>query len=517
MPVCGQCRAEVGDDERFCSSCGTAVSATGAANPSAGSGELPLVAEPDTNLGRTVGGKYRIDALLGRGGMGRVYRATDLTLDRPVAVKMLESGLLEDANMSRRFQREARAATRLSHPNSVAILDFGQTDEGVPFLAMEYVAGRSLTKLVAEEFPVAHERVVRIGAQILAAVGEAHAHGVLHCDLKPENVMIVSRSDERDAVKVLDFGVAKLIEPGPGMSRLTMAGTVTGTPGYMSPEQARGEQLDGRSDLYSVGIILYELVAGKIPFDAETPIGLLTRMLVERPPRPSVRNPQARVPVALEALIMRALSTDRDDRPASAEAFREALLACATAERLAASAKLVPQATVRFEPVAPAPPAARPATPRGTTQRAARPPARREVASAVPAVVGSTAGALLLGALLIYGLTRLTAAPEPAAAATTPPPAEPVRALITGAPSSLALPPAQSGEGILTVMAASGVRVTVDGLPAGDAPREIQLTVGPHEVRAEHPQLGSAQETIQVLPGQRRLWNVSFEKRTGVP
>jgi hypothetical protein len=371
---------------------------------------------------------------------------------------------------------------------------------------------------VADEFPLAPERVVRIGAQILAAVGEAHAHGVLHCDLKPENVMIVSRRDERDAVKVLDFGVAKLIEPENGMSRLTQAGTVTGTPGYMSPEQARGEPLDGRSDLYSVGVILYELVAGKLPFDAETPIGMLTRMLVERPPRPSVRSPHVRVPVALEALIMRALSTDRDERPASAEAFREALLACATAERLAASAPVVPQATVRFESLSPSPPPGVPATPRSTTQRAARPPPRREVASALPAVIGSTAGALALGGLLIYGLTRLTAEPAPAEAASTPPAhTQAPRALVTGAPQALVLPPAQSGEGILTVLAASGARVTVDGLLAGEAPREIQLPVGPHDVRAEHPQLGTAQETLQVLPGQRRLWNVTFEKRTGVP
>jgi serine/threonine protein kinase len=527
MPVCARCRRELGEDERYCSGCGAVVSTTAPVEASAGSGELPRVNAPDSNLGRTIGGKYRVDTLIGRGGMGRVYRATDLTLDRPVAVKMLEAGLLEDSNMARRFQREARAATRLSHPNSVAILDFGQTDEGVPFLAMEFVAGRSLTRVVAEEFPLAHERVVRIVAQILAAVGEAHAHGVFHCDLKPENVMIVSRRDERDSVKVLDFGVAKMVDPGPGLTKLTQAGTVTGTPGYMSPEQARGEALDGRSDLYSVGVILYEMVAGKIPFDAETPIGLLTRMLVDRPPRPSVRSPHVHVPVALEALIMRALSVDRDGRPASAEAFREALLACNTAERAAAPPSVAPQATVRFEPLpaAPAQPASG-ATPRSTGQRPARPPARRDVVSALPALIGSTVGALALGALLVYGLTRLTAEPTPAAAATagTAPPAVTPggaagrnRALVSGAPQSLTLPPAQSGEGILTVMAEPGASITVDGLNAGQAPREVQVTAGPHDVRAEHPRLGRAGETVQVLPGQRRIWNATFDGRTGVP
>jgi len=515
MSVCAECGRDAGD-ESVCAVCGAAVGVV----------SMPLVAAPDPHLGRTVGGKYRLDALIGRGGMGRVYRATDQTLDRPVAVKLLEVGLGDDPTMARRFQREARAATRLSHPNSVAILDFGRTDEGVHFLAMEFVGGRSLTRLLADEFPLAPERVVRIGAQILAAVAEAHAHGVLHCDLKPENVMIVSRRDERDAVKVLDFGVAKLIEPGPNVSRLTQAGTVTGTPGYMSPEQARGEPLDGRSDLYSVGVILYELVAGKLPFDAETPIGMLTRMLVERPPRPSVRSPHVRVPVALEALVMRALSLDRDGRPASAEAFRDQLLACATSERAAAAAPVVPQATVRFEPLAPAPPPATvtsgpppAATPRSTAQRAAARPARREVAKALPALIGSTVGALAIGGALVFFLTRFLAEPTPAATPADVATAAGVRSgvLAEGAPDALALPPAQSGEGILTV-AAEGAALSVDGRPAGAAPREFQLSAGPHELTATHPSLGAARDTIQVLPGQRRTWRPAFpEPKKGIP
>jgi len=513
MPVCARCQRELGPDERVCTQCGNTLEVQMEAVPTP-------APEADTGIGRTIGGKYRIDALLGRGGMGRVYRATDVGLDRPVAVKMLDSALLADPTMAKRFQREARAATRLRHPNSVAVMDFGQTDDGQMYLVMELVGGRSLTRLIADEFPVAHERVVRIGAQILAALSEAHAHGVLHCDLKPENVMVESRRDEADAVKVLDFGVAKIAEGGPALSRLTQIGSVCGTPGYMSPEQARGETLDPRTDLYSVGVILYELVTGKLPFDAETPIGLITRALTERPPRPSVRRPDVRVPIALEALIMRTLSTDRDDRPASAEEFRESLLASIDASRGPAPAKS--QGTVQF---AAAPPAPAPRTTPNRTSATRSTPKRRsgpiptaaaerrtEIKNLLPALVGSTAGALLIGGALVLVLTRLGAS-EPASAASRPDTA----AFLTGAPDSLPVPPLASGAGLLTVFAPEGATVTVDGRAAGEAPREIQLTVGTHDVRAVHPTLGVLRASIEVKAGQRSRWDAPFDKHPGNP
>ncbi|HEY7725321.1 MAG TPA: serine/threonine-protein kinase, partial [Anaeromyxobacteraceae bacterium] len=281
-------------------------------------------------MGQTVVGKYRVLNLIDRGGMGQVYRATHLALDRPVALKMLNRALLADPALVQRFHREARAASRLNHPNSVAIIDFGETEDGTLFMAMELVPGRSLARLIAEEFPLGTPRVGKIGSQILAALTEAHGLGILHCDLKPQNVMIESRHDETDVVKVVDFGIAKLLEGADG-PRLTRAGTVAGTPGYMSPEQARGETLDPRSDLYSVGVILYELVTGKLPFAAPSPMGMVGKMLSERPTPPSVRRPDMSIPPDLEALIMRALSPDRQDRPASADEFRRLLAACAPA------------------------------------------------------------------------------------------------------------------------------------------------------------------------------------------
>ncbi len=317
MPLCGKCHREAPSGALFCAFCGAAIV------PEPAPGEAP-----DPYIGQTFKGMYFIQQRIGGGGMGHVYKAQHVTLDAPVALKILKKALLSDPAVVERFHREARAASRLRHPRVIAVTDFGQTDDGTLFMAMEYLAGRNLARLIAEDFPISERRIVHIGAQILDALAEAHANAILHRDLKPENVMIEVRRDEPDSVKVLDFGIAKIQVDGERRVTLTQAGLVCGTPGYMSPEQWSGEQLDARSDLYSVGVILYEMLTGKLPFDAQTPMELVHKHLTERPKPPSARRADHEVSQDLESLVMRALSANRDERSASAEEMRADLLAC---------------------------------------------------------------------------------------------------------------------------------------------------------------------------------------------
>lgn len=304
---CPSCGADAGEISKVCPSCGTA---------------LVRVIEDDY-IGRTIARKYRVEALIGEGGMGKVFRARQLALDKVVVLKVLRESLLSDERTVARFQREAKAASRLNHPNSISVLDFGQTQEGGAFfIAMEYVSGQDLHQLLSREWPLPEARVVRIVSQVLSALSDAHGAGVIHRDLKPENIMVEQRRGEPDFVKVLDFGIAKITdasgEEGPALTR---AGFVCGTPEYMSPEQARGAPLDHRSDLYAVGVILYQLMTGLLPFEADSAVGFATKHLTEEPPPPSRRRPEAKISPGMERLILRALSKDPDDRPADAETF----------------------------------------------------------------------------------------------------------------------------------------------------------------------------------------------------
>jgi eukaryotic-like serine/threonine-protein kinase len=310
--LCTSCGADAGDHSRFCPSCGSSVTRS---------------AERDDYIGRTVRGIYRVEQLIGEGGMGKVFRAHHVRLRKTVVLKVLRHTLLSDSRTVQRFEREATAAAKINHPNSISVLDFGETEDGALYIAMEYVDGRDLHQIVSDEWPLPEPRVVRIVAQVLSALADAHNSGVIHRDLKPENIMVEQRRGEPDFVKVLDFGIAKIQdaagEEGPA---LTKAGFVCGTPEYMSPEQARGAALDARSDLYAVGVILYQLMTGLLPFESDSAVGFATKHLTEEPPPPTVRRPDARISPAMERLILRALSKDPNDRPATAEQFRAELL-----------------------------------------------------------------------------------------------------------------------------------------------------------------------------------------------
>jgi eukaryotic-like serine/threonine-protein kinase len=280
----------------------------------------------DKLVGHTLNGTYYIQQKIGSGGMGEVYKAIHRKLESPVAIKIVKRELLAHSAIIHRFQREARAASKLRHPHIVAVTDFGQTDDGTLFMVMEYVAGRSLARAIAEDAPMPERRVVHIGEQILSALAEAHANHILHRDLKPENVMVEARRDAPDSVKVLDFGIAKVLAGDASASTLTQAGLVCGTPGYMSPEQLRGGEVDARSDLFSVGIVLYEMLTHKLPFDVQTPMEMLHKHLSQAVPPPGDRR-GAPVSPPLEAVIMQALSAAPGARPVTADAMRDQLLA----------------------------------------------------------------------------------------------------------------------------------------------------------------------------------------------
>jgi serine/threonine-protein kinase len=282
-------------------------------------------------LGRVVAGKFAIEEHVGGGAMGEVFRGRHVVLDTVVALKVMRPDIAKDPMFKERFYREAKLASRLDHPNSVRVIDFGVEPDGLVYLAMEFLHGRHLLSVLREEWPLPDERVVDILAQTLAAVAVAHDLGIVHRDLKPENIM-VSVGHEEDGVrpyhvKVCDFGIAKLNDPR-GFSTdsgkaLTSSGTLIGTPEYMSPEQARGDTLDARSDLYSVGIMLYQLLVGRVPFSAENALGVVLKQVTDEPVPPSQLRPG--VNARLEAICLRALKKPREERYQSAKAMRRDL------------------------------------------------------------------------------------------------------------------------------------------------------------------------------------------------
>src|SRR2546428_1810280 len=281
----------------------------------------------DRLIGQVFDGKYRLDERLGGGGMGTVYRATHLLIDRPVAIKVLSQRFVGDETAQQRFRREARAAGHMQHPNAVTVTDFGATGYGYLYIVMELLEGQTLRELLAREGPLDPARAVSIILQASAAVGAAHEGRLIHRDLKPANIFIEQRPNLPAVVKVLDFGVAKFMveeHEDDDYNTLTQVGAIIGTPRYMSPEQCTGAApLTPASDVYSFGVILYEMLAGVVPFSAETPLALAMKQVTELP-RP-LHEIVANIPEELESVVNHALAKNPADRPANANEFRREL------------------------------------------------------------------------------------------------------------------------------------------------------------------------------------------------
>ncbi len=299
-------------------------------------------------VGTTIGGRYHIERLLGEGGMGAVYQAEHTLMHKRVAVKVLHAEMSQMAEVVARFEREAMAAAHIEHPNVATATDFGKLDDGSFFLVLEFVEGKSLRDVI-KDGPFSVARALHVARQIASALSRAHGLGIVHRDLKPENVMLVTRDADTDFVKVLDFGIAKVpvgdIAPksSAGDKALTQAGMIYGTPEYMPPEQALGQEVDRRADLYALGIMLYEMLAGKRPFDDESKVKLLGKHITAPvPPFPA----ELGVSPELEALVMKLLAKDPNDRLQEAREAIEAFDGLVTPPPSAVSSGLLPVANV---------------------------------------------------------------------------------------------------------------------------------------------------------------------------
>ena len=297
MKKCPKCGVEYSDATTLCPNDGVALETTN-----------------DGLLGTVLAGKYRIDKRLNEGGMGSVYQGTHILMDKTVAIKVLRPSLAADEKIVARFSREARAASRISHPNALSVTDFGEDDNGTVFLVMEFLSGRTLKQVIRDEGPLALTRIVDITRQVGDALAAAHAQGVVHRDLKSDNIMLLDTTSVGDYAKVLDFGIAKINEPdGEFDGGLTAPNLVIGTPQYMSPEQcSQDSEIDSRSDIYSLGVILFEMLVGHVPFGGESATIVMMKHLQE--PVPSVLQERPDVPPPVGRVVARAMAKVPDNR-----------------------------------------------------------------------------------------------------------------------------------------------------------------------------------------------------------
>lgn len=309
VKVCKACMRSAPDEAEFCPECGDEL--------------VSIRRVPDMYLEETVGGKYRIVEKVGQGGMGVVYLARNDELGQKVAVKFLSKKFADDDNLVLRFLNEAKSYCRVNHPNAVTLLDYGQHDDGALYIITEFVEGKNVTETLKDKGPLSAETVLDLGIQIAEVLSAAHGQGVIHRDLKPDNIMLMPLSRGRFAVKVLDFGIAKIVDEEDGPN--TETGSVFGTPEFMAPEQARGEDADGRSDIYALGVIMFYMITGRLPFRGKNKLVVLNMQLNDPAPRPRDVYPSTDLAPKFESVIMKCLNKGRTQRYDSADDLLEAL------------------------------------------------------------------------------------------------------------------------------------------------------------------------------------------------
>jgi len=515
---CPACQAENEKGAAACAACGASLIAP-----------TQIVVAIDLQAGALFHGRYEIQELLGRGGMGMVYKARDRTLDEEVAIKILRPDFAQDPRMAERFRSEIKLARKIRHRNICSIHDYGE-DRGLLYISMELIDGTDLKRILKQRGPLPPDEAYDVTIQIAEGLEAVHEAGIIHRDLKTPNIMM----DARGVARLMDFGIAKR----QGDSSLTVTGQVVGTPEYMSPEQAQGRKVDFRSDLYALGIVSYEVFTGRVPFRGETPISTILMHLHDPPPLEG--GEAAPIPASMRPVLRRVLAKDSARRYGSAKAFAEALR-----EARQGSSTVVTAPTVKFETAAPT----RPRSPRPAmlpwllvlpvvglaslvylqrpwdTAPAPAPsltPPREALATPAPSaavVPPSEPSEAPLAKVMaaepsVRPTVRPTSTPPPnvrprptptvlpvAPALATPPPA-PI-STPTPPPPTLPAPERPTGAGLLQIAVRPWGEVTVDGTLVGTTPLDkIPLAAGHHVVRVRHPAYEVLERRVSIQPGQ---------------
>jgi len=534
---CAKCHTPLPDNSRFCFACG--ADQTGGGDPAATSGQISGLM---IRLQRVVEGKYKLERLLGKGGMGAVFLAKDLTLDRDVAIKVLPPDVSQDDHVIKRFQQEAKTAAKLDHTNIIPIYRV-ESEGGLNYFVMKYISGTSLEDLLEEKRPLPVDEIQRILWQAAVALGHAHQRGIVHRDVKPANIMF----DHDGKVMLTDFGISKALQAASGF---TGTGMIIGTPHYMAPEQAKGQPVDGRADQYSLGVVGYRMITGALPFGGDSIHTILYKHIFEEPP--TVRSVRPDVPEALSIAIQRAMSKEPAQRYASMEELATAVFPEQPVSAGRPGGPITPRPVPRPPVTAESPteafvsaPSAAPTTPMPPARPApSRPPAAAAVKkTGSKAWIGVVALVLVLAVGGYFALGRHPAAPaDNGAAVTTPPIANPAAAPGAAAPADshpAVAPPATqnpasapgpvvrhpirarlqerraeaaaAASGFISIATDPIATIYIDGQSVGPSPLiGHEVPVGTHTIRVERVGYQTQTVTVQVTAGETVLRRLSL-------